>query len=82
MKNESNLKTNEGWVSATDQKPPLENDEPVNVQIITDFNDEILEGFYDDRTWWIKLQPPSVGHRDHCTFDTDFQITHWRLLKN
>jgi hypothetical protein len=72
-----NLNTG-GWVSEN-QKPPIKDGQPIEVEMLTDFDDDILEGYYDDGTWWIKLSSPAVGHQDYRTFSVDFEITHWRV---
>lgn len=66
------------WISVNDRLPELENGEPKEVKLLTDFDGEELEGFYEGGTWWIKLGFPFIGHQDYRTIDIDFEITHWK----
>lgn len=63
------------WISVNDRMPEMVEE----VKLLTDLGHfQELEGFYENGTWWIKLEPPFVGHQDYKTMDVDFEITHWK----
>lgn len=63
------------WIDVNERMPETDS----NCELKQDYNDEILDGYYIDETWWIEAESPAVGHYDYRqSGDVDYEITHWR----
>lgn len=68
------------WINVKERLPETDiNDEPIDCELRQDYNDEILNGYYMDGTWWIEAQSPAFGHYDYRQYGhVDYEITHWK----
>jgi len=66
------------WISVKDRMPEMDSsDEPQDCEMLTDYENEVVDGYFDDE-WWIKQRDPFVGHISINTHPTYDRITHWR----
>jgi len=66
------------WISVKERLPEIDvNDEPIDVELLTDSDEEIAHGYFD-REWWIKQEDPMVGHVSLDTHPIYSEVTHWR----
>lgn len=72
------------WINVNERLPELDsNGQPIDCELKQDYNDEILNGYFMDDTWWIEAEPPEIGHYDYRqSGDVDYEITHWRPVVN
>jgi len=66
----------EGWISVEDRLPEKNGEDPIDCEMKQDQDEDIIDGYYDEDMWWIKLGGMNVGHRDCVSLDV--VITEWR----
>lgn len=63
------------WIDVKEQMP----EESTECILRQDYNDEILDGYYEDGEWWIAAEEPFIGHyRVEDSDNVDYNITHWK----